>query len=96
MTPQDLPSDAGEWDALPPRLIRSALEKADMNYVDLVEALARFGVSTNNKIVSSKMRKGRFSATFLLQALVACGATELPLPPFPRSTERPTPLGPSS
>lgn len=75
-----VPQTAAEWDELASKIIRANLQIAGLNYVQLGEALAAMGIRQDNKGISGKLRAGRFSAAFFLQALVAIGVVELPLP----------------
>lgn len=79
----ELPVGDDEWDALAPKILRTQMLLADMNYVDLANALESLGMKTDNKALSTKMRIGKFSATFFLRALIACKVEELNLPSKP-------------
>lgn len=76
----ELPSNQAEWDQLAPVILRTHMTLAGMNYVDLAERLGQLGMKTDNKALSTKMRIGKFSATFFLRALIACGVQEVTLP----------------
>ena len=79
----ELPVRDDEWDALAPKILRTQMLLAGMNYVDLANELESLGMKTDNKALSTKMRIGKFSATFFLRVLIACKVKELNLPSNP-------------
>lgn len=76
----ELPADQDEWDALARKIVRIHMTAKGLNYVDLAKELNRLGMETDNKLLSNKLRIGKFSATFFLRALVACGVNEISIP----------------
>jgi hypothetical protein len=67
------------WPELPNRIIRAEMAKRGASYADLVARLARIGVVENERSLRNKVARGTFSATFLLQCLVALGVMGLDL-----------------
>lgn len=53
---------------------------AQMKLADLESALAKMGLEHDQKNISAKINRGKFSATFLVQMLVAIGVEQLDLP----------------
>jgi hypothetical protein len=81
------PTSQPEWEALVASVLKANLKIADMNYIDLAHRLASLGVVDNHKNISSKIRKGRFSAVFFLQVLSCAGVDTLELPKPPSGGE---------
>ncbi len=76
------------WPELPNRIIRVEMTKRSLSYADLSARLAGIGVVENERSLRNKVARGTFSATFLLQCLVALdlkaldlSGYELPAPP---------------
>lgn len=81
------------WPELPNRIIRVEMTKRSLSYADLAARLARIGVVENERSLRNKVARGTFSATFLLQCLVALDVMgldltgyELPAPPDSNAT----------
>jgi hypothetical protein len=55
------------------------MAKRAMTYAQLVEKLAEIGVDENERNLRNKVSRGKFTAGFLLQCLVALGAHTLHL-----------------
>ena len=75
-----LPSDAASWEQLAGAIVKSELKMAGMNYIDLQSALRTLGIEQTTNNISAKLNQGRFSAVFLMQALVAIGVERIELP----------------
>jgi hypothetical protein len=67
------------WPELPNRIIRAEMAKRGASYADLVARLAGIGVVENERSLRNKVARGTFSATFLLQCLVALDVMGLDL-----------------
>lgn len=80
MMKRTIPTTEAEWRSYLSRLVKAHLGAVGMNYADLARELKKMGVPTYNKLISSKLRIGNFSAQFLLQSPVAMGVEELELP----------------
>ena len=58
-------------------LVKGELARRGLNYDDLVLRLGKIGVDDNANNLRSKINRGTFSATFLLQVLQAIGCKSL-------------------
>ena len=61
------------WDDKAKRLLKSELVKRGVSNSELVLLLNEIGVEETKASIDSKISRGSFSATFLLQCLVAVG-----------------------
>jgi len=61
------------WDDKAKRLLKSELIKRGVGNLDLVELLREIGVEETKASIDSKISRGSFSATFLLQCLSVIG-----------------------
>lgn len=50
-----------------------------LTYADLVERLKAFGIDDNERNIRNKVARGTFSATFLLECLLALGVETIDL-----------------
>lgn len=76
------------WTDMPNRIIRVEMTKKGATYADLVVRLRRIGIIENERSLRNKVARGTFSATFLLQCLVALDVLAVDLnsyglPPLP-------------
>jgi uncharacterized protein DUF6471 len=53
------------------RFIKAELKRAGMTYHDLAEKLRDHGLSETRHSITSKLKRGTFSATFLIGVLAA-------------------------
>ncbi|MBB6505206.1 hypothetical protein F4693_002193 [Sphingomonas endophytica] len=60
--------------------MKTNLQLAGMNYVDLSVALAEIGVDAPSKNISSKMVRGSFSAVFFMRVMSVVGVERIELP----------------
>ena len=65
------------WDDKAKRLLKSELIKRGVTNADLVTLLNEIGIEKTKASVDSKISRGSFSATFLLQSLSAIGCRKL-------------------
>jgi hypothetical protein len=65
------------WDTRARNLLKGELVRRGLSYDDLVLKLKKIGVEDNANNLRSKINRGTFSATFLLQALQAIGCKSL-------------------
>lgn len=70
------------WDELPNRIIRVEMTKRSKSYAELVTLLAQVGVIENERSLRNKVARGTFSATFMLQCLVAMDVLVVDLPSY--------------
>lgn len=68
-----------EWEARVKGLLKAELKRRNVSYAQLVEKLAEIGVTESEPNVRNKLSRGKFTAVFLLQCLVAIGAQDLRL-----------------
>jgi hypothetical protein len=60
-------------------LLKAELKRRGLSYRDLAEKLATIDVQETERNLNNKVSRGGFSAAFLLQCLVAIGASTLRL-----------------
>jgi hypothetical protein len=65
------------WDDKAKRLLKSELIKRGVNNADLVVLLNEIGVEETKASIDSKISRGSFSATFLLQCLTVIGCHKI-------------------
>ena len=65
------------WNDKAKRLLKSELIKRGVTNADLVTLLNEIGIEETKASVDSKISRGSFSATFLLQSLSAIGCRKL-------------------
>ncbi len=70
----------GEWEQVATEMIKAHMKRARVNYVQLAEILKRFGHDEDNRNLSARVKRGRFSAAFMLQCLSALGVDTLHVP----------------
>lgn len=75
-----LPNDAAGWEHFAGALVKAELKMAGMRYADLQAELRKLGVEQTTSNISAKLNEGRFTAVFLMQALVAIGVETIELP----------------
>jgi len=72
-------ADQPEWEARVKGLLKSELKRRGVTYSQLVQKLADIGVQESEPNIRNKLARGKFTAVFFLQCLVAIGATTLRL-----------------
>jgi hypothetical protein len=65
------------WDDKAKRLLKSEMVKRGFTNADLVALLNEIGVEETKASIDSKISRGSFSATFLLQCLTVIGCHKL-------------------
>jgi uncharacterized protein DUF6471 len=71
--------DDVDWTARTKALLRSEMVRRGVSYTGLVEKLAAIGVKDTEANLRNKISRGGFTGAFLIQCLVAMGATALRL-----------------
>ena len=71
--------DQPEWEARVKGLLKAELKRRNVTYSQLVEKLAAIGVQDSEPNIRNKLARGKFTAVFFLQCLVAIGCTTLRL-----------------
>jgi hypothetical protein len=72
-----------DWEAEAKGLLKAELGRRNLRYPDLVKRLATVGVFESAPNLRNKISRGNFSAVFFVQCLMAIGATDLRLNPYP-------------
>ncbi len=65
--------DSTDWNDKVKRLLKSEIVRRGINHEQLVVLLANIGVHETKASIDSKMSRGTFSASFLIQCLTAIG-----------------------
>lgn len=68
-----------DWPTLTKGLLKGELKRRNIGYRDLAERLTAMGVPESERNLANKISRGGFTAAFLIQCLVAIGATNLRL-----------------
>lgn len=66
-----------KWDVKAKRLLKSEMIKRGFTNTDLVSLLNEIGIEETKASIDSKISRGSFSATFLLQCLSVIGCNKL-------------------
>lgn len=74
--------DDTSWERLVKNMLRAEMMRRGVSYEQLVARLAEIGVEDNVLNLRNKVARGRFTAPFFAQCLVALGVTSLQIPPF--------------
>jgi Domain of unknown function (DUF6471) len=70
-----------EYEEKVKNLLKGELKRRGMTYGQLVEKLAAIGVTDTERNLNNKISRGGFSASFMLQCLVAIGVNEFRIMP---------------
>jgi hypothetical protein len=70
------------WDDKAKRLLKSEMVKRGFSNADLVGLLNEIGIEETKSSIDSKISRGSFSATFLLQCLSVIGCRKLEIEGF--------------
>jgi Domain of unknown function (DUF6471) len=66
-----------DWEMKAANLLKAELKRKGLTYAQLVEKLAVIGVDEKEVNVRNKLARGKFTAAFMLQCLMAIGSSEL-------------------
>lgn len=80
---RDMP-ERTDWEERAKGLLRAEMARRSVTYAQLVERLAAIGVDDNERNLRNKVSRGKFTAGFLLQSLVALGVKDLRIEPVDR------------
>ena len=61
------------------RFIKAELKRVDVTYEELAERLKDHGLSETRNSIAAKLKRGTFSATFLLAVMAAIGRESVSL-----------------
>lgn len=65
-----------DYELLAANLLKAELKRKGVTYAQLVEKMATIGVDEKEVNVRNKLSRGKFTAAFLLQCLMAIGTTD--------------------
>lgn len=68
-----------DYEALAANLLKAELKRRGVTYAQLVEKLAAIGVDEKEVNIRNKLSRGKFTAAFFLQCLVAIGCQSIRL-----------------
>lgn len=68
-----------EWEAKVKGILKAELARKGLSYKELVGKLAALGISETPENIANKISRGKFTAVFLLQCLVAIDCTTIRL-----------------
>lgn len=78
MTSKLKPADGDEWEARATGILKAELARRKINYVKLAELLDQhYGIQESQHNLSNKVRRGKFSAVFMLQVLEVIGCERI-------------------
>jgi hypothetical protein len=60
-----------DWESRSANLLKAELKRRGVTYAGLVERLAEIGVTEKEVNIRNKLSRGKFTAAFMLQCLVA-------------------------
>jgi len=66
-----------DWKAKAKQLLKAELVRRNITYEELAERLSVIGVEETKSSIDSKMSRGSFSATFMIQCLTSIGCDQL-------------------
>ncbi len=66
-----------EWELLAANILKAELKRKGVTYAQLIDKLAKIGVSDKEVNVRNKLSRGKFTAAFLLQCMSAIGVSEV-------------------
>lgn len=72
-----MPVQEKEWEHRVKGMLKAELKRRDVTYAQLVGKLAEIGVMDSEPNIRNKISRGKFTAVFLMQCLVAIGVVEL-------------------
>lgn len=65
------------WDTRVKAILKAELKRKGVTYAQLVERLDAIGVKETEPNIRNKLARGKFSAVFFMQCLVAIGTRDL-------------------
>lgn len=68
-----------QWNQLAAQIIKSELTKRGMKYHDLARHLKLMGINETQASIASKLSRGTFSFTFVMQVCMVLGIDRLEL-----------------
>lgn len=74
-----MPVKEREWEDRVKGMLKAELKRRGVTYADLVGKLAEIGVHDSEPNIRNKISRGKFTAVFFVQCMVAIGATTVRL-----------------
>ena len=68
------------WEQMATRIVKSALSLKGVNYPELSRRLRRLGIEETPSSLSTKINRGAFKASFMLQVLSAVDIQHFTIP----------------
>ncbi len=66
-----------DWEEKAKGIIRGEMARRSVTYAQLAEKLGEIGIEENERNLRNKVSRGKFTAGFLLQTLVALGSPQI-------------------
>lgn len=77
---EDRTIEDATWERLVKNMLRAEMMRRGVSYEQLVGRLAKIGVEDNVLNMRNKVARGRFTAPFFAQCMVALGVANLQIP----------------
>lgn len=74
------------WNLKAKRLLKTELARRGIKHATLAELLQKNGIDETKAAVDSKISRGSFSASFLLQCLTVIGCTKIEIETYEKPT----------
>ncbi len=72
------PADGDDWEVRATEILKAELARRKVSYVKLSELLKdEYGIDETQHNLSNKVRRGKFSAVFMLQVLEVIGCARI-------------------
>ena len=71
--------DKNEWEAKVQAILKAELKRRGVTYAQLVEKLNAMGITETEPNLRNKMARGKFTAAFFVECLVAVGCQTIRL-----------------
>lgn len=72
--------DEKAWEEIVKNLLRAEMMRRGISYAALAEKLADYGISDNELNLRNKVSRGRFTAVFFMQCMMAIGVDWMQVP----------------
>ena len=72
--------DDAAWETLVKNMLRAEMMRRGVSYEQLVVRLAELGIDDNVLNLRNKVSRGRFTASFFTQCMIAIGVSSLQIP----------------
>ena len=68
-----------DWELMAANILKAEVKRKGVTYAQLVDKLEAMGISEKEVNVRNKLSRGKFTAAFLFQCLIAIGSSSLHL-----------------